>query len=78
MNKFFGIVLYVIGVLFIIAFIGQIPKFLDAFLNLFKMFSSEINGLERGSIIGQLIYCIIHIAIIYFAFKYGKRIFKKK
>ncbi len=78
MNKIFGVILYIIGALFILAFVGQIPKFLNAVLNLFKIFSSELDGLQLGNIIGSIIYWIIHIAIIYFAFKYGKKLFKKK
>tara|TARA_R100001369_G_scaffold55222_1_gene82065 strand:- start:844 stop:1092 length:249 start_codon:yes stop_codon:yes gene_type:complete len=78
MNKIFGIILYIIGSLFILAFVGQLPKFLAAIINLFKIFSSELDGLQRGNIIGTIIYWIIHFAIIYFAFKYGSRFFKKK
>ena len=77
MNKIFGIILYIIGVLFIIAFVGQLPKFLTAVFGLFKIFSSELDGLQRGNIIGTIIYWIVHFAIIFFSFKYGKKLFKK-
>ena len=78
MNKIFGVILYIIASLFIIAFVVQLPKFLGAVISLFKIFSSELDGLQRGNIIGTIIYWIIHFAIIYFSFKYGNKLFKRK
>lgn len=78
MNKIFGVILYIIGFLFIIAFVGQLPKFLTTIFSLFKIFSGELDGLQRGNIIGSIIYWIFHCAIIFFSFKYGNRLFKKR
>lgn len=78
MNKIFGVILYLIGLLLIFAFVGQLPKFLAVFFSFFKIFSSELDGLQRGNIIGAMIYWILHFAIIYFSFKYGNKLFKKK
>lgn len=78
MNKIFGVILYIIGLLFIIAFVGQLPKFLTAIFGLFKIFSSELDGFKRGNIIGSIIYWILHCTIIFFSFKYGNRLFKKR
>ena len=78
MNKIFGIILYIIGLLFIIAFVSQLTKFITAVFSLFKIFSSELDGLQRGNIIGTIIYWVVHFAIIFFSFKYGKKLFKKK
>ncbi len=78
MNKFFGILLYIIGALFVLAFVGQLTTFLGSILALTKIFSSEINSSQVGYIIGGLVYWILHFAVIYFAFKYGTKLFKKK
>ena len=78
MNKFFGIILYIIGSLFILAFIGQLTKFIGAIVGLTKIFSSNVDSSQIGYLFGMILYWILHFAIIYFSFKYGTKLFKKK
>jgi hypothetical protein len=78
MRKFFGIILYLFGALFILAFVGQIAKFIGAILSFLKIFSVDLNGSQIGYSLGQVFYWMLHFAVIYFAFKYGKKLLKKK
>ena len=78
MNKFFGVLLYAVAIILIFAFFGQLTKFLTTIFSLSNIFSGELDGGQRGYILGQVSYWVIHFAIIYFAFKYGSKIFNKK
>ena len=78
MRKIFGIILYLFGALLILAFVGQITKFISVIVGFFKIFSGDLNGSQIGYSLGQVFYWMLHFAIIYFAFKYGTKLVKKK
>lgn len=78
MNKFFGILLYIVGVLFTLAFIGQLTSFLEIIVGLAKLFSGDLTASQVGYLMGSILYWMVHFAIIFFAFKYGSKLFKKK
>ena len=78
MKKVLGVFLYVVAIVLTLAFIGQFDKFLAIIISLFKIFSTELNGYQRGLILGSFFYWIIHFTIIYFAFKYGSKFFNNK
>ena len=78
MNKFFGVLLYAVAIILILAFIGQLTKFLAVMVSLFRIFSSEFDGSQRVYIVGQVFYWIFHFGIIYLSFKYGSKLFNKK
>ena len=62
------------SVLLYLSILGQLGKFIN-FLSLFKIFSSELDGLQRGQIIGSVIFWILLIVAIYYLFKYASKPF---
>ena len=78
MKKILGFFLYLAAIVLTLAFIGQFDKFLAIIISLLKIFSTELDGYQKGVILGSFFYWIIHFAIIYFAFKYGSKFFNKK
>ena len=77
MNKVIGIILYIIGTLFILAFMGQIFKFITAIMGVTQLLSDNTNSYNAGVIIGSIVYWILHITVVYLCFKYGRTYYKK-
>ncbi len=71
--KFLGYILYGFGILLIISIIGRLGKFISDIIRVFKIFSLDITGLERGQIIGSFIFWILLIIVIYYLFKFGNK-----
>ena len=76
--KALGYVFYLIAILLCLSILGQLGKFISDFLSLFKIFSSELDGLQRGQIIGSVIFWILLIVAIYYLFKYASKYVKNK
>lgn len=77
-KKALGYIFYGIAVLLCLSIVGRLGKFLGDIVSLFKIFSSDINGLQRGQIIGSIVFWIFLIVAIYSLFKYGNKFIKNK
>lgn len=75
MNKVSGTTLIILGALFGLSLIGQVPTILKTVLNLFN---SDLSGYEKGEAYGQLTAYIGFIIAIFFSFKYGLRLLKRE
>jgi len=78
MRKFWGVLLIVIGILFVFIAVGRITSLISNILGIVKIFDSNISAYQRGQIFGGFFYWMIHFGIIYFSLKYGSRLTKKK
>lgn len=70
MRKFWGILLIFIGILFVLVAIGRITSLISTVLEVVKIFDIDISVYQKGQILGEFSYWIIHFGIIYFSFKY--------
>lgn len=75
--KVLGYIFYGIAVLLILSIVGKLGKFIGDIINIGKVFSSNIDGIQRGQIIGALVVWILIIVAIYFLFKYGNKYTRK-
>ncbi len=75
MNKVYGIVLILTGSFCGIALIGQLNLIMQ---NILELFNVNLNGNERGQVIGALTFYIVLIAVTFFALKHGLRFIKKR
>ena len=73
MNKTLGYIFYIIGTLLVLSVFMGIVEYIGAFINLSKIFSSEINGFQRGEIFGSAVGRILILVLIYFMFKWGRK-----
>lgn len=77
-KKALGYIFYGIAILLSLLMVGRLGKFLEDFVSLFKIFSLEINGFQRGQIIGSVFFWILLVVAIYYLFKYGNKFIKNK
>ncbi len=73
MNKTLGYIYYALGVILILSVFMRITKYIGDFIRLFKIFSPELNGFQRGEIIGSAIGRLLILGLIYFLFKWGNK-----
>ncbi len=73
MNKILGYIFYAIGIILILSVFMRITEYIGVFLNLSKLFSSDLEGFGRGEIIGDAIGRLLIVVLIYFLFKWGKK-----
>ena len=74
MNKFFGVVLYIIGIILILATAANLTKTIASFVAIFHPNSTSF---VRGQALGYTFGTLLFIALIYFCFKFGNKLFKK-
>ncbi len=65
MNKTLGYIFYAIGIILILSVFMRITEYIGVFLNLSKLFSSDIEGFGRGEIIGNAIGRILILTLFY-------------
>jgi len=77
-KKALGYIFYGIAILLSLSVGSSLGEFLGDFIRLTKIFSTDINGLQRGQIIGSIIFWILLIVAIYYLFKYGRKYVRNK
>jgi len=78
MKKVFGILLLIIGILFVLVVFGRLTSLISDVLGIIRIFDSNISGYQRGDVFGGFIYWVLHFLVIYFAFKFGSKWIKNK
>lgn len=77
MKKILGILLILIGILFVLAAIVNLNALFSAVLGIVTIFEAESTGYQVGQIMGGLVYWIVHFLIIYFSLRYGAKLVKR-
>ena len=77
-RKIFGYVFIVVSIILTLAIVGQLAKFLDAIVRIFKVFSGQLDSYQVGQVIGTFIYWVFHISLTIFLWTIGRRWIKNK
>ncbi len=78
MRKFWGIVLIIVGILFVLIAMVRITSILELVLRHVNIFKSGGTSYNKGQLFGGVIYWFVHFTVIYFSFKHGFKLTKKK
>ena len=78
MKKYLGYLLIIIGIVFVFIAIARSTSLITNVLGILNVFDSDISEGERGYIVGGFLWWIIHFLVMFFAFKYGIKLTKKK
>lgn len=72
-KKHLATIFIIISIILAIALLGQLMKLFGAIGGIIKIFSGQLENYQIGLAIGKFIYWIIHISLIIFLWKIGKR-----
>ena len=73
-RKILGVVLYILGIIFILATVSNLA---ETIRNIIILFHSNSAGFDRAYSLGYITFSIALLFLIYYCFKFGNKFLKK-
>ena len=77
-RRLLGYVLVIIGILFILGIVGQLPELFRILSALVSLVTGKLDSFAAGEVIGNIIFWLVYFLITIVLWKYGLRWSRKK